>query len=107
MVYLNNNTEAQVLFIPKVFAHVATSLSLHLEGTTGSDELTVPVSDLNTSERYYNLAVELPAGMDTGEYEYQLKDGEILLSSGIVILTDAPHPTEEYDKAIEYEQCDG
>ena len=103
MVYLSNTEEAQVLFVPRAEGENHDDLVLTIRNTISLSERTFGVIDLHTSDLYYRLAVELPAGVDSGEYEYQLKSGEEVLSKGLLIVTESSNTTE-YNKNIQYEQ---
>lgn len=103
MIYLQNTTESQVLFVPKNGTMASGELTFKARNTIDQDFIIDQVSDLNTSDLYFNLAISLPAGCPDGEYEYALMDGNIVLSTGILILGSAESPSE-YNKDIEYEQ---
>lgn len=105
MIYLQNTTESQVLFIPRaitpgnnpplVFKAVNTiDLSL---------EINQEVIDLQTSGQYYNIAVTLPSGVQSGEYEYNLIGDGLILASGLLVIGENFSPSE-YNKDITYEQ---
>lgn len=103
MIYLKNISEAQTLMIPRNGEVAAQSLSLVLRNTTDHQGATLSVIDLNTSELYFNLAVVLPEGAANGEYHYQLMDGNILLSCGLLIIGEPQNPSQ-YEKTITYQQ---
>ena len=104
MIYLQNKTESQVLFVPK--SSPGHNLVLVFKAKSTIDltcEINQGVIDLETSDLYYNLAISLPAGIPDGEYEYSLMNGETILSSGLLVIGENSHPSE-YNKEIEYEQ---
>ena len=103
MIYLQNTTESQVLFVPKNGAEASGELTLKARNTLDQDFIIDRVLDLRTSDLYLNLAISLPAGCPDGEYEYALMDDNIVLSTGILVLQSADARTE-YDKDIVYEQ---
>lgn len=103
MIYLQNTTESQVLYVPKNGTEASGELTLKARNTIDQDFVIDQVLDLNTSDLYYNLAIALPAGCPDGEYEYALMDDGIILSTGILIL-ESSQSRNEYNKDIEYEQ---
>lgn len=100
---MTNTEEAQVLFVPRTDGENHGNLSITIKNTICLSGVTFDVIDLHTSELYYRLAVVLPAGVASGEYEYQLKSGEEVLSKGLLIVTESSSTTE-YNKNIQYEQ---
>ena len=106
MLYLQNTTESQVLFVPKNGAVPSGDLVFKAKSTINLDvEIDEDVTDLNTSNLYFNLAIALPAGLPNGEYEYTLAAGEeeIMVASGLLVIGENFHPNQ-YNKAITYEQ---
>ena len=103
MIYLQNTTESQVLFVPRNGADASGELSLKMRNTIDQDFIIDQVLDLKTSDLYFNLAISLPEGCPDGEYEYALMDDNIVLSTGILVLQSADAQTE-YEKDIVYEQ---
>lgn len=106
MVYLENTTEAQPLSIPRSRADVFGRLTLALRSTVGL-EIVVDAEaiDLDTTPLYYRVAVALPEGTVTGEYEYTLADKTGTLASGVAYVGTLAHPTET-DNTIQYEQTE-
>ena len=103
MIYLQNTNESQVLFVPKNGAEASGELTLKMRNTIDQDFIIDGVLDLKTSDLYFNLSITLPEDCPDGEYEYALMDGNIVLSTGILVLESAEARTE-YDKDIVYEQ---
>lgn len=104
MIYLQNTTESQVMFIPRSDAVPQGDLVFKAKSTIDLEvEINQVVTDLQTSDLYFNLAVTLNAGLPDGEYEYSLSAGETLLSSGLLVIGDNSRPSE-YNKDIKYEQ---
>lgn len=106
MVYLDNIREAQPLFIPKNGTDATGTLSLQLRNTIGLSREAEAVVNLDTSSLFYNLAVTLPEDTAVGEYEYSLKDGDLTLSNGLLMVIESRH-IHEIDNTIEYEQYNG
>lgn len=104
MLYVENTTDAQPLFVPRSRIEIVGDLTLKIRSTVG---LEYPVEaealDLNTSALYYRIAVELPEGVANGEYEYTLADETGTLSQGIVYVGGLLSPVQ-LDQPITYEQ---
>lgn len=104
MLYIENITDAQPLFVPRSRAGIVGDLVLKIRSTVGLDYPVVTKAlDLNTSDLYYRIAVELPEGIPNGEYEYTLSDGSGTLSQGIVYVGGLLSPVQ-LDTPITYEQ---
>ncbi len=104
MVYLNNTTEAQVLFIPKDGAMADGDLIFRAKSTIDLEtEIDLFVIDLQTSDLYFNLSLTLPEGVPVGEYEYTLTAGDEVMSTGLLVIGENFHP-RQYEKDITYEQ---
>ena len=66
-------------------------------------EIDMYVADLQVSDLYFYLAVILPEDVTEGEYEYELKFEDTLLSSGLLVVGDYTKP-DQYEKDVTYEQ---
>lgn len=104
MIYLQNTTESQEMFIPRNGVTPQGLLVFKAKSTIDLVvEINQDVTDLQTSDLFFNLAIELPAGLPDGEYEYTLLSGQIPVSSGLLVIGDHTKPSE-YNKEIIYEQ---
>lgn len=104
MIYLQNITESQEIFIPRNGETPQGDLVFKAKSTIDLVvEINQVVTDLQTSDLYFNLAIELPADLPDGEYEYTLLSGEIPVSSGLLVIGENSRPSE-YNKEIQYEQ---
>lgn len=104
MIYLRNIPESQLLFLPKSGATPSGDLVFKAKSTIDHDtEINEVMLDLQTSDLYYNLAISLPEDVPNGEYEYTLQVGDIVLSSGLLVIGENYRPSE-YHKDITYEQ---
>ena len=103
MIYLKNISDAQILMIPRNGGIVTGEMTLVMRNTTDLQETTLSVTDLNTSGLYFNLAVSLPGGLADGEYQYSLKDGNILVSCGLLYVGDLQSPSQ-HETTITYKQ---
>lgn len=103
MIYLKNISDAQILMIPRNGGIVTGEMTLVMRNTTDLQETTLPVTDLNTSGIYFNLAVALPGGLADGEYQYSLKNGNIQVSCGLLYVGDLQSPSQ-HETTIIYKQ---
>lgn len=103
MIYLKNISDAQVLMIPRNGGIVTGEMTLVMRNTTDLKEITLSVTDLNTSGLYFNLAVTLPGGLADGEYQYSLKNGNIQVSCGLLYVGDLQSPSQ-HETTITYKQ---
>ena len=104
MIYLQNISESQVVFIPKSGTVPAGDLVFTAKSTIDLETfINQTVIDLQTSDLYFNIAVTLPQNLPNGEYEYSLLAGEILVSSGLLVIGENSRPSE-FNKEITYEQ---
>ena len=103
MIYLKNISDAQILMIPRNGGIVPGEITLVMRNRTDLQEITLSVTDLNTSGLYFNLAVALPGGLADGEYQYSLKNGNIQVSCGLLYVGDLQSPSQ-HETTITYKQ---
>lgn len=103
MVYLDNRTDKQTLFIPKGLRDARPQLRLLMKSTIGLLEVAYDVILADNTMLYHKVEVALQGELPAGEYEYILMDDAGALSTGILILGDLDRP-EEYVNNAEYEQ---
>lgn len=105
MIYLQNTQEAQVVYVPRDNRMtIQGDLVFKAKNTINLvEEIDLYVSDLQLSDLYFYLAVILPEGVTDGEYEYELKFEDTILSSGLLVVGNLSKP-DQYKKEIEYEQ---
>lgn len=105
MVYLDNITDAQAVFIPRSGSASGGSLAFRLFSTVDRRSyFDARVSDLGPSDLYWRLAVTLPQGCPEGSYEYSLtEDGEEVDCGTAMVGSPEPGP-KEYIKQTEYGQ---
>lgn len=119
MLYLDNITEPQTVFIPKSYSRTldgdlllricgnVTKRTDLLEDSTGGAvaELAVFVcSHCPASAGYHVLTVTLPEGLCSGEYSYELQAGPKVVSSGLLSIAEQPGSAIHYDEKITYHQ---
>lgn len=103
MIYLKSDNSAQVAFIPKDGEASAGVMRLKAVSTINLTGFETEVIDVKTSDLFYRIAVQLPEGVQDGEYEYSLTADEKILSTGILIIGDV-ELMQEYNNTITYEQ---
>lgn len=105
MIYLQNTQEAQVVYVPRNDGSMPNGdLVFKAKNTINLDvEIEMYVADLQVSDLYFYLAVILPEDVTEGEYEYELKFEDTLLSSGLLVVGDYTKP-DQYEKDVTYEQ---
>lgn len=104
MIYLNNITEEQEVFIPKVSVHREVwRVTFYIKSTISSDSFSFDGVVSNCSALYYPMIVMLPEDIMPGEYEYTLSDEVGILSTGLLVI--GGHESMlEYNNDIRYEQ---
>ena len=104
MIYLINTTDPQTAYVPRDTDAVGT-LRFTLRSTIDLDTVVdAVVLDLNIHHRYYSVAIQLPEGSPTGEYEYTFTAGATVVSSGVAVVVADPNAVHEYNKTVQYEQ---
>lgn len=104
MIYIANMTDAQALLVPRNGEPVSGSLRLRLRNTVDHQEVDVPVTDLQTSDIYANVSVELPEGLASGEYEYRLSAEDGTVSTGLLIVGGYAANLHQHEETIKYKQ---
>lgn len=130
MIYLENITGAQMVYLPasgpKVDGEIVLEMVSNIDRTSldgisaarvvafvdadgkffhddDGFQFVVPGND-DGSRLYYSVAVELPEGITEGEYEYKASIGDRVVSCGLAIVGDRTAPVEENNNTVEYEQ---
>lgn len=102
MIYLSKTGTPQMVYIPKGRETIG-SLVLSLRNTINqSVPVMVNVVDLQ-SDLYVQFRIDLPADIETGEYEYSLTDEAGVISTGLLFIEDLSE-LQEYQISIKYEQ---
>lgn len=108
MIYLENTTQTQRIYIPADIAKMPGGLIFRATSTIDLDTpVDITATPAGDSDRYYGLDIVLPAGLPDGEYRFTLMDsqGEQQLAEGVLIVGDyEAAAATTYDKIIEYEQ---
>ena len=109
MIYLTNTTDAQPVFVPRDTAICGGTLTFTATSTVElSRLLECTVLDLKATRIYYSIALALPEDATPGEYEYVLKDGDNVVSTGLMVVGEyTVDVAGEYDKPTQYEQYNG
>lgn len=105
MLYLQNTTESQVLFVPKnEYLHTNTLTFVATSTIDLDTKINVQVTLAHTSNLYAIFLITLPSGVPDGEYEYVLQDHGFELSKGLLMVTGEGRIISQYNKSITYEQ---
>ena len=106
MIYLQNHTYLQSIYIPKSFRGKGNAYKLVLESTIDRSKVELEVTDKGGTQNYL-FDFHLPADTQVGEYYYNVYQDDKLLAQGVaeVIYSDAE--IKSYKKDIEYEQYNG
>ena len=108
MIYLSNITDAQVVYVPRDTAICGGTLTFKATSTVDLKKVVdVIVLDLNATRIYYNIAVSVPTGTTPGEYKYEMKAGDDVVSTGLLVIGEYTTDATEYNKTIQYEQYNG
>ena len=101
---MQNTEEAQVLFVPRNGEIPEGDLVFKALSTIDrKTEIDIQVVNLDVSRLYLHLAVTVPEGCPTGEYEYTVSAAGETLSTGLLVIGEYSRP-DEYNHEIEYEQ---
>lgn len=105
MIYIENHTEPQAVFIPNNGLAGEGIMRLSLRNTTDKgNPVILAVVGLESKASYYDVSFVLPNVLAVGEYDYELLGGEAVLSKGLAIVGEYKRSHEVYDKPIEYTQ---
>lgn len=107
MINLRNTTEPQTVAIPLEEPAGVMPYTLTLRSTF--DEVTIALSwagdELTEFGHYVEVAVQLPADLPDGSYEYDLTDAQgRKVAGGCVKIGNYDDTAESYEKSISYEQ---
>lgn len=103
MVYLEQNTEQQVLYVPKNGRDARGKVFFKAYSTIGQFGFSFEAVEDGTSLLYHKVLVELKENIPAGEYEYDLSDEAGVLSNGLLVIGDKDAKVE-YLIDNEYEQ---
>lgn len=120
MIYLNNNREAQSVYIPKRDDSLGVDIPLigRLDLRSTIDNVTYRMNvriGMNHAE-YYGVSLTLPSGVQSGEYEYNLYEIRVVadpveVAAGLCTIwpdTVGPDGLEyaQHESGAEWEQYD-
>lgn len=108
MIYLHRTAAPQKVAIPKTIdAEKQEGLDrLVIEGTVSKERFEMAVS-VDATELYYILVVELPEGVEAGEYTYNLQGRERAGETGLLQIGTYGVEKEEYEGDVEYVEYRG
>lgn len=102
MVYLNNTSEVQVMYIPMSVRDAMGKVFFKAFSTGSLQGFSFHAREYDSSAHYHMVTIELPQIAD-GEYEYTLSDEMGVLSTGLLVIGGLSKPVE-YNNEIRYEQ---
>jgi hypothetical protein len=102
MIYLNNISNVQTMFIPKLERESVGKNFFHALSTGTRQKHAFHVRGMESTALYHIVGIELPKIAD-GEYEYTLSDEKGTLSTGILVIGGQSKPVE-YNNDMIYEQ---
>ncbi len=86
-------------------------MQLYLVSNISKNVVNFTVNDLEDSALFYHFDISLIEGMEDGEYTYFLKDGDMLLATGLLQIGDYKRGenvnTEYNDNNVGYIVYDG
>lgn len=104
MIYLQNITTAQTVTIPRT-TETQGAMSMILRSTVDNSIVTqTGVVNTANSRLYWEFAVTLPAGLDRGEYQYEVTQGGETIACGLATIGDYVRESADYHKTIQYGQ---
>ena len=100
MIYINNSTSPQVIYVPASEKKVEGALTFTLWSTVDRNSpLSVSVSQEGQSDICYKFMLTLTSKLQEGEYEWSLKKGDDTLDCGLAMVGSASSKTE-YNSVI-------
>ena len=103
MVYLNNTTDVQIMYIPKSVRDAHGKVFFKAYSTMNLQGFSFHSEEEESSPLYHLVAIELPSDIKDGEYEYSLSDDNGTLSTGLLVIGSLSKAVE-YNNKIQYEQ---
>lgn len=104
MIYLRNNTNPQVMYVPRNGQDIEGTLVFKAVSDMELDmKIEEEFEDVQLTDRYAVITISLPAGLPDGEYEYTLTDGADIVSTGLLVIGEE-ETADQYEKEITYEQ---
>ena len=105
MIIIENKQEITKVFINKNFDYFADSYSFILHSRSTNVYTTFEVEDTLDYVYYFTFDVDF-SNMAAGEYEYELKDNDNKLASGIIKIKDDGKTDVIYNSDIKYKTYD-
>lgn len=103
MVYVNNTTDVQIMYIPKSVRDANGKVYFSAYSTMNLQGFSFHSEEEESSSLYHLVAIELPNDIKDGEYEYTLSDNNGILSTGLLVIGGLSKAVE-YKNEIQYEQ---
>lgn len=103
MIYLENITDQQQMWIPKQIESSG-PLSFKAYSTVNLQGFVLPAEDISSSQLYYEFRISLPENLNIGEYAYTLSDNDKVVASGLLVIGETSQSVEYYEEFAAYEQ---
>lgn len=102
MLYIPQNTRARIT-APKVSAEVATATTLRLRSTIDLTDTEIAVEVVEVSPLWIAVDADIPV-MQSGEYGYELRNGNEVVSRGVAVVQELENNAVEYEQEETYIQ---
>lgn len=105
MIYLQDTSGDQTMWVPKSFSSSVVSFAMIFHSTTGLEDIVTEVTDTGEGD-YYKFAVDVQdLALTPGEWEYAVTSFGAVLATGVLtVVSDELEYRKIYDKNITYEQ---
>lgn len=104
MIYLHNTLGLQWCYIPQGLDAPQDEMSLVLHGNVTEKDTTAQVLYTRRSREYVRVTFRFQEKLDKGEYRYELRSGDVVVSEGLAQIGEYEAQRRQYNKTIEYKQ---
>lgn len=104
MIYLNNISYAQEVYIPMRVTPSGNSFQVLVSSQLAEGYSPVTAEFVKKDGQYAVLNITLPENMDNGDYEYMMTESGTVISKGCINISGALIEGTEYENNIQYEQ---
>lgn len=105
MIYLENIQTEQVVLIPSHGLSDRSSLLLTLTSTISGERAYESEVSVTETDGYYRTAIELPAGLNDGEYRYSLSYEIETYASGLCQIGQYSRPIQQGEGGFTLKQA--
>lgn len=104
MIYLHNTKHLQRAYIPVNGAAPQGTLSLHLHGNVSEADTEVAVAWYVGGRQYVRVTWRFADKLDKGEYRYELRSADALVSEGLAQVGEYEDRSNQYNTTTKYRQ---